>query len=52
MLIDSAYVGCIFYADDILLLSASVDVLQKMLSICTNCGYDLGFVLISLNPYA
>ena len=28
------YVGCIVYADDILLLSASVTNLQKMLNIC------------------
>jgi len=28
------YFGCLFYADDILLLSASVDDLQKMLDLC------------------
>ena len=35
------YVGCILYADDILLLSASVHMLQNMLDICYNISQDL-----------
>ena len=31
----SEFIGCIFYADDIILLSASVRQLQMMLDICT-----------------
>ena len=37
----SVYVGCIAYADDMILLSSSVNVLQKMLNVCTDCGRDL-----------
>ena len=35
------YVGCIAYADDIILLSASLINLQKMLDICFNQGSKL-----------
>ena len=33
-----SYVGCIVYADDILLLSASIIHLQRMLDICYSVG--------------
>ena len=36
------YLGCLFYADDILLISSSVIELQKMLDICGDVGRDLG----------
>jgi hypothetical protein len=36
------YVGCIMYADDILLLSASVIDLQHMLDLCGSEGNELG----------
>jgi len=36
--IKDIYVGCVMYADDILLLSASVITLQSMLSICSEYG--------------
>ena len=36
--IKDIYVGCVMYADDILLLSASVVTLQSMLSICSEYG--------------
>ena len=36
------YIGCIMYADDILLLSASVIQLQSMLNKCSELGNHLG----------
>ena len=36
------FIGCIMYADDMLLLSASVIQLQKMLDLCGTVGSDLG----------
>ena len=36
--LDNIFVGCIAYADDILLLSASVVHLHKMLEICQSQG--------------
>ena len=36
------YVGCFMYADDLILLPASIYDLQKMLNICSNTGNDLG----------
>src|SRR6188508_509420 len=33
--IDNVFVGCITYADDLLLVSSSVDVLQKMVNLCS-----------------
>ena len=41
------YIGCIVYADDIILLSSSVMELQNMLDVCTNVGVQLG---IAFNP--
>ena len=35
------YVGCIVYADDIILLSASVCRLQKMIDTCVKKGEEL-----------
>ena len=40
--IKSTYLGCIVYADDILLLSSSCIELQKMLNICNESGCLLG----------
>jgi len=39
------YVGCIAYADDIILLSASISGLERMLNICYNKGaaFDIIF---------
>ena len=39
--IHDLYLGCILYADDILLLSASVCMLQKMIDICVSVSQDL-----------
>jgi hypothetical protein len=36
------YVGCFLYADDLILLSASIYDLQKMLNICGKTGIELG----------
>src|SRR5437867_11624927 len=36
------YVGCIMYADDLILLSASILNLQRMLEICSITGKELG----------
>ena len=36
------YVGCFLYADDLILLSASIYDLQKMLDICSKTGNELG----------
>ena len=36
--VNGTYVGCIAYADDILLVSASVTALQSMLNICDDYG--------------
>ena len=38
------YFGCLFYADDILLLSASVGNLQKMLDLCYRKGSELDII--------
>jgi len=38
------YVGCIVYADDVLLLSASVVHLQRMLDVCVECADKLDIV--------
>jgi len=38
------YIGIILYADDIMILSASLKSLQKMLDICHNCGASLDIV--------
>ena len=40
--IKNLYVGCIMYADDLILLSASLLDLQNMLQICDSIGKDLG----------
>ena len=37
----NVYLGCIMYADDLLLLSSSVKELQLMLDICSTIGNDL-----------
>ena len=38
------YIGCLVYADDIILLSASVVTLQKMLSVCYTKGLEIDVV--------
>jgi hypothetical protein len=38
------FVGCLFFADDILLLSASILQLQCMLDLCTEYGYEFDIV--------
>ena len=44
---NNVFVGCIMYADDLLLISASVIDLQRMLDECTPVGLKLG---IKFNP--
>ena len=41
--LNDLFVGCIFYADDILLMSPSVLALQRMLDICQSVGSELSF---------
>ena len=36
------YIGCIMYADDLIIISASILDLQSMLDICNNVGISLG----------
>ena len=36
--VGSLFVGCVLYADDIVLLSASCDGLQKLVNICATYG--------------
>ena len=38
------YIGCLVYADDIILLSASVIMLQKKLSVCHTKGLEIDVV--------
>lgn len=38
------YIGCIMYADDLLIISSSVKELQKMLNICGSIGNNLGII--------
>jgi len=42
--IQGVYIGCLVYADDIILLSASVHSLQKMLDICYVSGSEMDIV--------
>jgi len=39
--INGVYIGCLVYADDIILLSALVGTLQKMLEICYASSTDI-----------
>jgi hypothetical protein len=39
--IRNLFIGCVMYADDILLLSSSISDLQRMLDICSNISNDL-----------
>ena len=39
--VQDLYIGCIFYADDILLLSVSMNMLQDMLNVCYSVSNDL-----------
>lgn len=45
--VGSVFCGCIFYADDIVLLSASCLGLQRLLDICSKYGFELD---IKFNP--
>ena len=45
--IHKCYVGCLMYADDLVLISASVTQLQYMLDTCGSTGADLG---MQFNP--
>ena len=38
------YMGCIVYADDIILLSASIIVIQEMLNMCFRKGEELDII--------
>ena len=40
--VDGMFLGCIMYADDLLLISASVMELQSMLDSCSTLGLELG----------
>ena len=45
--IDNIFLGCLCYADDILLISPSVSALQMMLNICDDVGKEIA---ITFNP--
>jgi len=45
---NNVFVGCVMYADDLLLISVSLIDLQKMLDECTSVGFKLG---IKFNPF-
>jgi len=40
--VNSIFIGCIMYADDLLLISASIIDLQRMLDVCSEVGLNLG----------
>ena len=40
-IINRNFMRCILYADDIILLSASIDGLQKMLNVCTTVATEI-----------
>ena len=44
--VGSLFVGCVLYADDIVLLSESCDGLQKLVNICDTYGdvWDIKFI--------
>jgi len=48
--VGNMYVGCIMYADDIILLSTSLNMLQNMIKICETEAYylDMKFNIASL----
>jgi len=43
------YIACIVYADDVILLSGSVVIIQKMLNICYDIGSKLDVVFNGKN---
>ena len=43
--INNIFIGCVLYADDIIVLSATVSGLQEMLNICKKNYYGYGFVI-------
>ena len=45
------YMGCIVYAYDIILLSASIVALQEMLNICFHKGDELDIILTTQNHF-
>ena len=45
------YIGCIAYADDIILLSASIVAIQEMLNICFHKGKNLILFLTTQNNF-
>ena len=49
--LDRHYVGCIAYADDLILLSASLCDLQSMLDVCHNVGSSLDIAFNSSKSY-
>jgi len=49
--IQGTYIGCVVYADDIILLSASVGSLQKMLDICYVSGTEIDIVFNAKNHF-
>ena len=41
--VGSMFIGCVVYADDIVLLSASCHGLQAMINTCRSYGRDMGY---------
>jgi len=46
--VDSLFVGCVMYVDDLLLVSASIHQLQLMVEICCSEAATLDLMLVSL----
>jgi len=42
--ISNVFMGCIMYADDLILISPTVGGLQSMLTVCTNYGHSFDIV--------
>ena len=40
--VHNTFIGCIMYADDLLLISASDIDLQRILDVCSDVGFSLG----------
>ena len=40
----NVFMGCIMYADDLILISPTVGGLQSMLTVCTNYGHSFDIV--------
>ena len=47
----NVYIGAVMYADDLLLLTASVNELQRMLDVCGEIGAEIGITFNSTKSH-